>query len=72
MTNLNLSNMTEAQLDKAYEAAVNHKNQVSCEIKELNNKLVFDKNNEKLIKLIAEKEELKNNIQMEIRAIRKA
>ena len=64
--------MTEEQLDKAYEAAVNHKNQVSYEIKELNNKLVFDKNNEKLIKLIAEKEELRNSIQEEIRAIRKA
>lgn len=64
--------MTEEQLDKAYEVAVNHKNQVSYEIKELKNKLVFDKNNEKLIKLIAEKEELRNSIQEEIRAIRKA
>lgn len=64
--------MTEEQLEKAYEVAVNHKNQVSYEIKELNNKLVFDKNNEKLIKLIAEKEELRNSIQEEIRAIRKA
>lgn len=69
---MNFSKMTEEQLDKAYEAAVNHKNQVSYEIKELNNKLVFDKNNEKLIKLIAEKEELRNSIQEEIRAIRKA
>ena len=64
--------MTEDQLEEAYEVAVNHKNQVSYEIKELNNKLVFDKNNEKLIKLIAEKEELRNSIQEEIRAIRKA
>lgn len=64
--------MTEEQLEKAYEVAVNHKNQVSYEIKELNNKLVFDKNNEKLIKLIVEKEELRNSIQEEIRAIRKA
>ena len=64
--------MTEKQLDKAYEVAVNNKNQVAYEIKELKNKLVFDKNNEKLIKLIAEKEELKANIQMELRAIRKA
>lgn len=69
---MKLSNMTEEQLEKAYEVAVNHKNQVSYEIKELNNKLVFDKNNEKLIKLIAEKEELRNSIQAEIRAIRKA
>ncbi len=69
---MKLSNMTEEQLEKAYEVAVNHKNQVSYEIKELNNKLVFDKNNEKLIKLIAEKEELRNSIQEEIRAIRKA
>lgn len=69
---MKLSNMTEEQLEKAYEVAVNHKNQVSYEIKELNNKLVFDKNNEKLIKLIVEKEELRNSIQEEIRAIRKA
>ena len=69
---MNFSKMTEEQLDKAYEVAVNHKNQVAYEIKELNNKLVFDKNNEKLIKLIAEKEELRNSIQAEIRAIRKA
>ena len=69
---MKLSNMTEEQLEKAYEVAVNNKNQVSYEIKELNNELVFDKNNEKLIKLIAEKEELRNSIQEEIRAIRKA
>lgn len=72
MANLNLATMTEAQLDKAYEAAVAHKNQVMLEIKDLKNKLVFDKNNEAIINLITTKEELKATIQEEIRAIRKA
>jgi len=68
----NLTNMTEEQLDQAYEAAVNHKNQIKTEIRHLENQLVFDKNNQAVINLLAEKEEMKAEVQAEIRALLRA
>lgn len=48
--------MTEQQLDKMYEVVTNSINMVREDLRKAKNELVFDKENEKLISYIEERE----------------